>query len=70
MRTGDEAQLSCTTSSNIRFCQFKSPSGEPFILEKGIQYEDGRITYDGEDSNTECGVKITNVMEKDNGQWT
>jgi len=70
VRTGDEAQLSCTTSSNIRFCQFKSPSGEPFILEKGIQYEDGRITYDGEDSNTECGVKITNVMEKDNGQWT
>jgi len=70
VRTGDEAHLSCTTSSEIAFCTFKSPSGDSHILRKGIKYEDGRITYFGEDTATECGVKILNVLEKDNGVWT
>jgi len=70
VRTGDEAHLSCTTSSEIAFCTFKSPSGDSHILRKGIKYEDGRITYFGEDTATECGVKISNVLEKDNGVWT
>jgi len=70
VRTGDEAHLSCTTSSEIAFCTFKSPSGDNHILRKGIKYEDGRITYFGEDTATECGVKISNVLEKDNGVWT
>jgi len=70
VRTGDEAHLSCTTSSEIAFCTFKSPSGDNHILRKDIKYEDGRITYFGEDTATECGVKISNVLEKDNGVWT
>ena len=71
VRTGDDAMLGCSTpSSKIEFCQFKSPSGESFILREGIQHDNGRITYNGEDTASDCGIKITKIEEKDNGLWT
>lgn len=71
VREGEEARLSCTTSSaDIQFCQFDDPSGKSFIMKKNIPYEDGRLTYHGEDESRECGIRIANVKESDNGKWT
>jgi len=70
VRTGDEAELSCSTSPHpIQFCAFTAPDGTNFFLKKNIPYEGGRITYAGEDETTDCAVKISSVEEKDNGEW-
>ena len=68
VRPGDEANLSCR-SSNIAACIFNSPSGETLFMKRGINHENGRITYSGEDESTDCSVRITNIEEKDNGIW-
>merc|ERR1711988_48527 len=66
-----EARLSCSTSSaDIAFCQFEAPSGKSFIMSKNLPYEDGRLTYHGEDPSKECGIRIASVKEEDNGKWT
>jgi len=71
VREGEEARLSCTTSSaDIQFCQFENPEGKSFIMSKNLPYEDGRLTYHGEDITKECGIRIANVRESDNGKWT
>jgi len=69
VREGEEAILSCTTPSDILFCTFRSPTDETFTMAKSIPYEEGRIVYHGTDEKRECGMKITNVKEKDNGEW-
>lgn len=69
VREGEEAILSCTTPSEILFCTFRSPTYETFTMKPGIPYEDGRIVFHGTDEKKECGLKITNVKEKDNGEW-
>jgi len=69
VREGEEAILTCTTPSDILFCTFRSPTDETFTMKPGIPYEDGRIVYHGEDEKRECGLKITDVKEKDNGEW-
>ena len=69
VREGEEAILSCTTPSEILFCTFRSPTDETFTMKPGIPYEDGRIVFHGTDEKKECGLKITNVKEKDNGEW-
>jgi len=69
VREGEEAILSCTTPSDILFCTFRSPSDETFNMKPGLPYEDGRIVYHGTDEKKECGLKVTNVKEKDNGEW-
>jgi len=69
VREGEEAILSCTTPSDILFCTFRSPTDETFTMKPGIPYEEGRIVYHGSDEKKECGLKITNVKEKDNGEW-
>eukprot|EP00092_Neocalanus_flemingeri_P005488 GFUD01005918.1.p1 GENE.GFUD01005918.1~~GFUD01005918.1.p1 ORF type:complete len:548 (-),score=136.63 GFUD01005918.1:677-2320(-) len=69
VREGEEAILSCTTPSDILFCTFRSPTDETFTMKSGLPYEEGRIVYHGEDEKRECGMKITDVKEKDNGEW-
>jgi len=69
VREGDEAILSCTTPSNILVCLFVTPTGEIKPMTPGINYEDGRIIFHGENKEKECGIKITNVKEADNGEW-
>ena len=68
VRPGDEANLSCA-SSNIIGCIFQSPDGKTLFLKKGVAHEAGRISYSGEDESTECNVRISNIEEKDNGEW-
>jgi len=68
VRPGDEANLSCA-SSNIIGCIFQSPDGKTLFLKKGVAHEGGRISYSGEDESTECNVRISNIEEKDNGEW-
>jgi len=70
VRGGEVAKLSCSTPSNIAFCTFVDPSGESFNMVGGLNYEDGRISYLGEDAKKDCGIVIKNVQEKDNGEWT
>lgn len=69
VKEGEAAELSCTTPLDIAFCTFFDPSGESLNMQPGIRYEDGRITYLGNDQKKDCGVKINNVQEKDNGEW-
>merc|ERR1719297_29898 len=68
VRPGDEARLSCATSSPVAFCAFSSPSGDNYILQTGLVYDGDRISKDGEEEGV-CAVKITNIQEKDNGVW-
>ena len=70
VRGGEVAKLSCSTPSDIVFCTFVDPSGESFNMLGGLNYEDGRISYLGEDAKKDCGIVIKNVQEKDNGEWT
>jgi len=71
VREGEEARLTCSTSSaDIVFCQFEDPSGKSFIMKENLPYEDGRLTYHGEDPTKDCGIRIANVRESDNGKWT
>jgi len=70
VRTGEEAILSCTTQSELEFCQFEDPAGETFILKEGAAYQSGRLSYHGQDPKKECGIRIENVQESDNGNWT
>ena len=69
VREGEEAILSCTTPSDILFCTCRSPTDETFVMKAGVPYEGGRIVYHGTDEQKECGLKITDVKEKDNGEW-
>jgi len=71
VREGEEARLTCSTSSaDIVFCQFEDPSGNSFIMKENLPYEDGRLTYHGENPTKDCGIRIANVRESDNGKWT
>jgi len=71
VREGEEARLTCSTSSaDIVFCQFEDPSGKSFIMKENLPYEGGRLTYHGEDPTKDCGIRIANVRESDNGKWT
>ena len=70
VRAGEEARLSCTTQSELEFCQFEDPAGETFILKEGAAYQSGRLSYHGEDIKKDCGIRIANVQESDNGNWT
>jgi len=69
VREGEAAELSCTTESEIVFCTFMDPSGKSLNMLPSLNYEDGRISFLGTDPKTQCGVKINNVQEKDNGEW-
>jgi len=70
VRAGEEARLSCTTQSDLEFCQFEDPAGESFIMREGLAYQGGRLSYHGENPKKECGIRIENVQEADNGMWT
>jgi len=67
VRLNEEADLSCTTNVPVTFCTFISPGGEIFQINEKINY--GRISYKGEDTTKDCGIKIQNVNDKDNGEW-
>jgi len=69
VRPQEGADLSCTASGvNIKFCTFISPTGANFNVAKETVYDD-RISFLGEDEAKDCGIKISNVNEADNGVW-
>jgi len=69
VRPQEGADLSCTASGvNIKFCNFISPSGTNFAIDKETVYEN-RISFLGEDEAKDCGIKISTVNEADNGVW-
>ena len=70
VRAGEEARLSCGTQSDIVLCLFEDPAGESFLMEEGKDYQSGRLSYHSEDPKKECGIRIGNVQESDNGKWT
>merc|ERR1711892_470836 len=67
---GEEAVLECRVSgAPVAFCTFTSPTKSQYIIKKGLSHDNGRITYHGQDENRDCGIKISNVQESDNGNW-
>jgi len=70
VKEGEEAILECSTTSVISFCTFITPTGQTFIMKKGLAYGDNkRIEFHGEDEAKDCGLRIKEVKEKDNGDW-
>lgn len=67
--TGEAAELSCTTTAEILFCTFTDPTGNMLPVKAGVNYDNNRITFLGSDPKKDCGVKIDNVQDKDNGEW-
>ena len=70
VRAGEEARLSCSIQSDIVLCLFEDPAGESFLMEEGKDYQSGRLSYYRENLKNECGIRIGNVQETDNGKWT
>ena len=70
VRAGEELRLTCNTQSDLQFCQFEDPAEEMFILSSDSVYQDGRLSYHGEDPRKDCGIRIGNIKESDNGNWT
>ncbi|XP_023340999.1 fasciclin-3 isoform X2 [Eurytemora carolleeae] len=70
VRPNEEVDLLCKAASPIKICNFVSPSGVNYFVSKslGVKYED-RISFLGEDETSDCGIKIENVRESDNGAW-
>jgi hypothetical protein len=70
VRPNEEVDLSCTADSPIKNCNFVSPSGTNYFVSKDDTFKyDDRISYLGEDATRDCGIKIENVQEADNGEW-
>ena len=60
--------MKCSVGVAYTSCAFTSPLGQPYYLYEGARFEGGRITkLNG--SETECGVFIDKVKEKDHGSW-
>ena len=72
VRAGEELRLSCNTQSDLTHCQIEDPAEEAFIFRSDsvYVYQDGRLSYHGEDPRKDCGIRIGNVKESDNGNWT
>ena len=70
VKVGEQIVLSCRTASeDIRVCEFIDPSGEHWVLATDINYEDGRISYIGNDTKKVCGLRINSMQPKDSGIW-
>ena len=82
-RIGKGAQLLCSSSQEIIFCTFITPryykilsndqmgcSGLALQLGPNTEdHEDGRISYFGSDPESQCGISLRSVEEKDLGEW-
>lgn len=69
VRPQEGADLTCLTSGvQIKYCNFASPSGKNYLVDKSTVYDD-RISFLGDDEARDCGIKISKVLEADNGVW-
>ena len=63
---GDQTEITCRTTKPIAICIFIAPSGAIFDTKASIE-EGERINYIN--SDTDCGIKISNVRNYDAGDW-
>lgn len=68
VKQGEDALLSCDTKESILFCTFTSPTGEIFNMIPDLKYKQ-RYEFHGENTQEDCGIKITDVQDEDNGDW-
>lgn len=66
---GESMDLLCSANSGAKACSFSSPGGDVFVMFEGANYDGGRVEQYGNTPN-DCGARVINVAEKDNGQWT
>jgi len=69
VKTGDAAELVCTSDHEALGCSFRSPVDQPYNLLKGANYEQGRIQQYETDNPKDCAMKIDRIEESDNGEW-
>ena len=70
MKIGEQGILYCKApSENIAFCEFVDPSGDNWKIAPGVNYEDGRLLYDGGDHQNQCKLKINTIQPMDSGIW-
>merc|ERR1712025_951251 len=67
-KKGEEIDLICSADSEALGCSFKSPAQQNYNMLRGAAYEEGRIQQ-LELSPNDCGMKIKNVIQADNGDW-
>ena len=70
VKAGERVILSCNTESeDTKVCEFMDPSGELWQMTPGLTYDDGRLSYPGDDIKNTCQLKIDQTQEKDHGVW-
>ena len=63
---GDLTEITCRTTKPIAICIFIAPSGATFDTKASIEKGE-RVSYIN--SDTECGIKISNFRNDDAGDW-
>eukprot|EP00095_Tigriopus_kingsejongensis_P001483 maker-scaffold124_size330879-snap-gene-1.22 protein:Tk01483 transcript:maker-scaffold124_size330879-snap-gene-1.22-mRNA-1 annotation:"fasciclin-3 precursor" len=66
---GEQVDLVCTASTETKGCSFTEPSGEVYSIFEGARYQRGRISHFG-NTGFDCGIRISDIKDADNGQWT
>ena len=70
VESGEQEIFICNTALNaIKVCVFVDPSGERTRFASDIKYDDGRLSYFGDNNNNTCGLKIDSIQQKDSGIW-
>jgi len=68
LKEGDEVELICSADVEALGCTFRTPGGKTYSMIKDASYDGGRIKQQTLGAN-DCSMKITNILESDNGQW-
>ena len=69
-RLNKSTTLKCKSSDPIQTCTWMTPTGSIHTLNRGQQAEEGRLKYNSDGEEDECGILIDAVEEKDVGAWT
>lgn len=69
-RLNKSTTLKCKSSDPINTCTWITPTGSIHTLNRGQQAEEGRLKYNSDGEEDECGILIGAVEEKDMGAWT
>jgi len=68
---GSNASLACSASAKPILCLWKTPYGHVYTLSEGVFAESGRLRHavPAEISGQGCGILISGVEAKDQGDW-
>lgn len=67
-KLGEQVELICTADVDAEACSFRTPKGKTLTMFSGVAYDEGRIKQKG-NTKKDCGLEITDVRDKDNGEW-